>query len=123
MHQYALHYYHHATALRWVWCIEPSEAEPDILRPYDVRLWQAQGMCYEEMGKQVICVDFVPDFNRDDHRLREAVECFKRALITADPHEITINLKLANLYGSMQDHAESVAYHRRVVEVCQANGQ
>ncbi|KAJ6593964.1 hypothetical protein B0H19DRAFT_1093066 [Mycena capillaripes] len=76
------------------------------LRPYDVRLWQAQGMCYEEMGK-----------------LREAVECFKRALITADPHEITINLKLANLYGSMQDHSESVAYHRRVVEICQANGR
>ncbi|KAF8210340.1 hypothetical protein K438DRAFT_1710994 [Mycena galopus ATCC 62051] len=76
------------------------------LRPYDVRLWQAQGMCYEEMGK-----------------LREAVECFKRALITADPHEITINLRLANLYGAMQDHTESVAYHRRVVEVCQANGR
>ncbi|KAJ6586986.1 hypothetical protein DFH09DRAFT_1142190 [Mycena vulgaris] len=76
------------------------------LRPYDVRLWQAQGMCYEEMGK-----------------LREAVECFKRALITADSHEITINLKLANLYDSMQDHVESVAYHRRVVEVCQANGR
>ncbi|KAJ7096257.1 hypothetical protein C8R44DRAFT_371949 [Mycena epipterygia] len=76
------------------------------LRPYDVRLWQAQGMCYEEMGK-----------------LGEAVECFKRALITADPHEITINLKLANLYDSMQDHVESVAYHRRVVEVCQANGR
>ncbi|KAK7057142.1 hypothetical protein R3P38DRAFT_2839542 [Favolaschia claudopus] len=76
------------------------------LRPYDVRLWQAQGMCYEEMGK-----------------LREAVECFKRALIMADPHEITINLRLANLYGAMQDYAESSAYHRRVVEVCQANGQ
>lgn len=76
------------------------------LRPYDVRLWQAQGMCYEEMGK-----------------LREAVECFKRALITADAHEITINLRLANLYDSMEDHVESVAYHRRVVEVCQANGR
>ncbi|KAJ7462371.1 hypothetical protein B0H11DRAFT_2055441 [Mycena galericulata] len=76
------------------------------LRPYDVRLWQAQGMCYEEMGKP-----------------RDAIECYKRALITADAHEITINLKLANLYGLLQDHAESVAYHRRVVEVCQANGR
>ncbi|KAJ7178487.1 hypothetical protein C8R43DRAFT_973501 [Mycena crocata] len=76
------------------------------LRPYDVRLWQAQGMCYEEMGK-----------------LREAVECFKRALITADSHEITINLKLADLYGLLQDDVESVAYHQRVVEVCQANGR
>ncbi|KAJ7072269.1 hypothetical protein C8F01DRAFT_973120 [Mycena amicta] len=76
------------------------------LRPYDVRLWQAQGMCYEEMG-----------------RLREAIECFKRALITADSNEITINLRLANLYAALQDFAESAAYHRRVVEVCQATGR
>jgi anaphase-promoting complex subunit 8 len=74
------------------------------------------------MGKQVTYVDCIPDTDLDDLRLREAVECFKRALITADSHEITINLKLANLYGAMQDHTESVAYHRRVVEVCQANG-
>ncbi|KIK09087.1 hypothetical protein K443DRAFT_671582 [Laccaria amethystina LaAM-08-1] len=74
------------------------------LRPYDVRLWQAQGMCYEEIG-----------------RLRESVECYKRALIPADPHEITINLKLARLHRSLDEHAEAVAYHRRVVEVCQAD--
>ncbi|KAE9400243.1 TPR-like protein [Gymnopus androsaceus JB14] len=74
------------------------------LRPYDVRLWQAQGMCYEEMG-----------------RLREAVECLKRALIPADPHEITINLMLARIYRDLDEKAEAVAYHRRVVEVCQAD--
>ena len=22
-----------------------------VVRPYDVRLWQAQGMCYEEIGR------------------------------------------------------------------------
>ncbi|KAJ3836499.1 hypothetical protein EV361DRAFT_808896 [Lentinula raphanica] len=74
------------------------------LRPYDVRLWQAQGMCYEEMG-----------------RLRDAVECLKRALIPADPHEITINLMLARIHRDLNEHAEAVAYHRRVVEVCQAD--
>ncbi|TFK44754.1 hypothetical protein BDQ12DRAFT_641682 [Crucibulum laeve] len=74
------------------------------LRPYDIRLWQAQGMCYEEIG-----------------RLREAVECYKRALIPADPHEITINLKLARLHRNLDEHAEAMAYHRRVVEVCQAD--
>ncbi|KAF8070499.1 hypothetical protein FPV67DRAFT_1413466 [Lyophyllum atratum] len=74
------------------------------LRPYDVRLWQAQGMCYEEIG-----------------RLREAVECLKHALIPADPHEITINLKLAKLHRALEEPAEAVAYHRRVVEVCQAD--
>ncbi|KAF5385899.1 hypothetical protein D9615_002223 [Tricholomella constricta] len=74
------------------------------LRPYDVRLWQAQGMCYEEIG-----------------RLREAVECLKHALIPADPHEITINLKLAKLHRALEEPSEAVAYHRRVVEVCQAD--
>ncbi|XP_006461139.1 hypothetical protein AGABI2DRAFT_221677 [Agaricus bisporus var. bisporus H97] len=74
------------------------------LRPYDIRLWQAQGLCYEEIGRR-----------------REAIECYKRALIPADPHEININLKLANLYWSLDELPEAVAYHRRVVEVCQAN--
>ncbi|KAF5377358.1 hypothetical protein D9757_007989 [Collybiopsis confluens] len=74
------------------------------LRPYDVRLWQAQGLCYEEMG-----------------RLHEAVECLKRALIPADPHEININLMLAKLHRDLSEHAEAAAYHRRVVEVCQAD--
>lgn len=53
--------------------------------------------------------------------LREAVECLKRALISADPHEITINLKLAKLHHTLNEHGEAVAYHRRVVEVCQAD--
>ncbi|KAL0956553.1 hypothetical protein HGRIS_002690 [Hohenbuehelia grisea] len=74
------------------------------LRPYDVRLWQAQGMCYEELG-----------------RLRESIECLKRALIGADPHETTINLKLAKLHCSLGELEESAAYHRRIVEVCQAD--
>ena len=54
-------------------------------------------------------------------RLREAVECLKRALIPADPHEITINLKLARLHRLLEEPAEAVAYHRKVVEVCQAD--
>ncbi|KAH9482283.1 Anaphase-promoting complex subunit 8 [Psilocybe cubensis] len=74
------------------------------LRPYDVRLWQAQGMCYEEIG-----------------RLQEAADCYKHALIPADPQEITINLKLAKIYRALEEHSVAVAYHRRVVEVCQAN--
>ncbi|KAJ7579111.1 hypothetical protein C8J56DRAFT_964848 [Mycena floridula] len=74
------------------------------LRPYDVRLWQAQGNCYEEIG-----------------RPREALECLKRALIPADPHEITINLKLAKIHEDLEEHEESAAYHRRIVEVCQAD--
>ncbi|CAK5265759.1 unnamed protein product [Mycena citricolor] len=76
------------------------------LRPYDVRLWQALGFCYQEMGK-----------------LQEAIDCFKRALITADSHEITLVARLADLYGLLQDPIESIAYHRRVVEISQACGR
>ncbi|KAF9227395.1 TPR-like protein [Gyrodon lividus] len=71
------------------------------LRPYDVRLWQAQASCYEEIG-----------------RTGDAVECLKRALLGADHHEITINLKLAKLHEEMEESVEAVAYHRRVVEIC-----
>jgi anaphase-promoting complex subunit 8 len=42
-------------------------------------------------------------------------------LIPADPHEITINLKLARLHRLLEEPAEAVGYHRKVVEVCQAD--
>ncbi|KAF8844349.1 TPR-like protein [Paxillus ammoniavirescens] len=71
------------------------------LRPYDVRLWQAQASCYEEIG-----------------RTRDAVECLKRALLGADRHEVTINSKLAKLHEELEEPAEAVAYHRRVVDIC-----
>ncbi|PIL36102.1 transporter [Ganoderma sinense ZZ0214-1] len=73
------------------------------LRPYDVRIWQAQGMCYEEMG-----------------RLRDAIECLRRALIGADPEETVIHSKLAKLHNELEEYAEAAAYHRRIVEVCRA---
>jgi hypothetical protein len=56
------------------------------------------------------------------HRLREAIECLKRALIGAAPHETTINLKLAKLHNDLGEWAEAAAYHRRVVEICRASG-
>ncbi|KAG7098625.1 hypothetical protein E1B28_000546 [Marasmius oreades] len=74
------------------------------LRPYDARLWQGLGQCYEEMG-----------------RLREAIECYKRALISANPHEISVNILLAKVHRDLDELFESIAYHRRVVEVCQAD--
>ncbi|KAJ8521998.1 hypothetical protein ONZ45_g1346 [Pleurotus djamor] len=70
------------------------------LRPYDVRLWQAQGMCYEEIG-----------------RYSEAIDCLRRALIGADPREINIYLKLAGLHQRLGQLEESIAYHRKVVEL------
>ncbi|KAF8502373.1 TPR-like protein [Russula emetica] len=70
------------------------------LRPYDVRLWQAQGASYQEMG-----------------RLREAIECLKRALLGADANEIAIALKLARLHSDLDETADAVAYHRRVIDI------
>jgi anaphase-promoting complex subunit 8 len=86
-------------------------------RPYDVRLWQAQGMCYKEIGRYEGTTGQELQFTCP--RYREAIECLKRALIGADPHEITINLKLAKLHHKLEEYNEAVAYNRRVVEVCQ----
>ena len=51
---------------------------------------------------------------------REAIECFKRALIGADPYETTIHLKLAKLHDDTKQFAAAASYHRRVIDVCQA---
>ena len=106
MHQYALHYYQHATALRFV--VVPSVEGLSLMMinirsPYDVRLWQAQGASYQEMG-----------------RLREAIECLKRALLGADANEIAISLKLARLHSDLDETADAVAYHRRVIDISRA---
>lgn len=70
-----------------------------------MRIWQAQGMCYEEMG-----------------RFREAIECQKRALLGADPAEVQIKLKLARLYEEIFDYAAAAVQHQRVAELCIADG-
>lgn len=51
MHHYALHYYQHATALRCVFFTRYAQRLIFVGRPYDVRLWQAQGICYEEIRR------------------------------------------------------------------------
>ena len=50
-------------------------------------------------------------------RLREAIECLKRALLGADANEIAIALKLARLYSDLDEAADAVAYHRRVIDI------
>lgn len=55
-------------------------------------------------------------------RTRDAVECLKRALLGVDARETTINLKLAKLHEELDEPTEAVAYHRRVVEICRAEG-
>lgn len=55
-------------------------------------------------------------------RLKEAAECLKRALLGADPREITIHSKLAKLHEELDEPTEAAAYHRRVVEICRIEG-
>jgi anaphase-promoting complex subunit 8 len=50
------------------------------------------------------------------------VECLKRALLGADRHEITINSKLAKLHEELEEAADAVAYHRRVIDICCIEG-
>lgn len=50
---------------------------------------------------------------------REAIECYKRALISSDVNESVLCLKLARLHLMLDEKAEAAAYHRRVVEYCQ----
>jgi anaphase-promoting complex subunit 8 len=53
-------------------------------------------------------------------RLREAIECLKRALLGADANEVAITLKLARLHSDLDETADAVAYHLRVIEISRA---
>lgn len=55
-------------------------------------------------------------------RLREAIECLNRALLGADANEIAIALKLARLHSDLDEAADAVAYHRRVIDISRAMG-
>lgn len=53
-------------------------------------------------------------------RLREAIECLKRALLGADANEIAIALKLARLHNDLDEAADAVAYHQRIINISRA---
>ena len=54
-------------------------------------------------------------------RLREAIECLKRALIGADPHETVIRTRLAGLYNDLGEYAEGASYHKYIVDMLVAD--
>ncbi|KIY73110.1 TPR-like protein [Cylindrobasidium torrendii FP15055 ss-10] len=76
------------------------------LSAYDLRMWLALGSCYEELG-----------------RFREALDCYRRALIPANPHDDFVLLKIAKVHAELGEDGDAAAYHRRVVEISQANGR
>ena len=56
-------------------------------------------------------------------RPREAISCFKRALLGSDARETLLNLKIAGLHDLLEERAEAAAYHRRCVELGTAEGR
>ena len=49
-------------------------------------------------------------------RFREAIECFKRALLSADMHDITICDRLARLYNEIDDQNSAAVYHQKIID-------
>ena len=87
-------------------------------------MWLAQGQCYEELGRCVLlCQVSLTQIHYTMSRYREALECYRRALIPANPHDDFVLLRLAKVHAELGEEAEAVAYHRRVVEMNQANGK
>ena len=119
MHHYALHYYQHATALRYItftWYLISTNLEKTLWR---TTMASSGNLLWRDKEVQWLYQYSYHSYNI--LRYREAIECLKRALIPADPREITINFKLAKLHQLLDEPTEAVAYHRRVVEVCQTD--
>jgi len=55
------------------------------------------------------------------NRLREALECFKRALLGTDNNEVTIDLKIAKLHHDLEQYTEAASYHRRIIDLSLAS--
>ena len=91
---------------------EVSELPPAALSAHYIRRYAHGSPCLLVRAWRVPA--------RSLRRLREAIECLKRALIGADPQETAIHQKLAKLYNDLEEYAEAAAYHRRIVEVCRA---
>lgn len=51
-------------------------------------------------------------------RIREAIECQKRALIGASKTDTFGPAALAELYENLKDFKESTNWHKRVIDVC-----
>jgi hypothetical protein len=86
---------------------------------HDVKIWQAMGMCYQDLNKWalLILISATPP---------EANSYFKctllgsRALLDSYPPEKSLNLKIAALHDFLEMRSETVAYHRRCIELSTA---
>ncbi|THH30787.1 hypothetical protein EUX98_g3408 [Antrodiella citrinella] len=95
--------------------IEAYRKAVDVNRK-DFRAWYGLGQAYELLGMHQYAVYYYQ--HATALRLREAIECMKRALLGADPRETTIHIRLARLHADLEEFMESAAYHQRVIDVC-----
>ncbi|KAH8924615.1 TPR-like protein [Atractiella rhizophila] len=69
-------------------------------RPYDVRMWQNLGEVYARLGRH-----------------HEAIRCFKRALISCEPGEVQMPIKIAKLYEQLGVYEEALKFHSLVADI------
>ena len=93
------------------------------IRPYDVRLWQGQAACYEELGRYDKKSYDARGLDTVRRRPREAIECLKRALIATGPHDTSIHLKLAQFHNDLEEYSEAAKYHVSVIGICSSDSQ
>ncbi|KAJ3729117.1 anaphase promoting complex subunit 8 [Lentinula guzmanii] len=84
----------------------------------DYRAWYGLGQAYELLIARV-CAALLSV--RNGFEIERSSGVPQACSYPADPHEITINLMLARIHRNLDEHAEAVAYHRRVVEVCRSD--
>ena len=63
-----------------------------------------------------IGIDILKEKKLKIQRFREAIECFKRALLSADMHDITICDRLARLYNEIDDQNSAAVYHQKIID-------
>ncbi|KAI6002699.1 hypothetical protein EDD15DRAFT_2385326 [Pisolithus albus] len=100
--------------------IEAYRRAVDISRK-DYRAWYGLGQAYELLSMHQYALHYYQ--RATALRTRDAVECLKRALLSAGSQEITLSLKLAKLYEELEEPMEAAAYHKRVVDISRAEGR
>lgn len=88
MNYYSLYYYQRAAALK----------------PYDARMWQALGNCYEKLGK-----------------IDEAIKSYKRSLKLSDMDPVIL-LRIALIYEKLSDFDQCAQYMRMCLHEEESEG-
>ena len=96
---YALSYYQKATALR----------------PYDARMWTALATCYEKLKRSVYSYLVVSDAEVGYDSVPDAIKAYQRALVSSEPGDNDIALRIGRLYTSIGQGFPAAQYHRRAL--------